>query len=184
MAWHNRREYPVEQIRGWIAEGKTQQWIGEQLGLKGKNAGKLLHKVCKKHGIKCQRTGPRSGEGHPEWSGGRLSDKSGYILVYSPGHPYARKPRLKYVFEHRLVMEKKLGRFLLPGEVVHHIDGKKDNNSPENLELFRSNGDHLRHELSGKRPKWSPAGISAIRDSAKKRHGIHVKLKPNAWQSK
>ena len=39
--------YPVEKMREWIAEGKTQQWIGEQLGIPTK----LIQKACKKHGI-------------------------------------------------------------------------------------------------------------------------------------
>lgn len=44
--------------------------------------------------------------------------------------------------EHRSVMEWMLGRFLRPGEVVHHIDGNKRNNSPENLLLFPSQSAH------------------------------------------
>ena len=51
--------------------------------------------------------------------------------------------------EHRLVMEEKLGRLLLPSEVVHHKDGNKTNNHPDNLELFSSNGKHISTEHSG-----------------------------------
>lgn len=39
--------------------------------------------------------------------------------------------------EHRAVMEEIIGRPLLPDEVVHHKDGNKNNNSPENLELMK-----------------------------------------------
>jgi hypothetical protein len=49
--------------------------------------------------------------------------------------------------EHRAVMEKILDRKLTEKEVVHHKDGNKSNNSPENLELYASNGDHLREHL-------------------------------------
>lgn len=46
---------------------------------------------------------------------------------------------------HRVAMERKLGRKLKPGEVVHHIDGNKRNNDPENLMLFASIAEHSRY---------------------------------------
>jgi hypothetical protein len=48
--------------------------------------------------------------------------------------------------EHRTVMEKKLGRPLQPGEIVHHVDEVKRNNDPDNLELT-NRSDHIRHHL-------------------------------------
>lgn len=44
---------------------------------------------------------------------------------------------------HRVVAAQILGRDLAPGEVVHHVDGNKRNNSPENLMVFSSQGEHL-----------------------------------------
>jgi len=70
----------------------------------------------------------------------------GYIRIKIPdGHPNLNKGR--YIHYHRLVMEKKLGRFLNPKEIVHHIDENKLNNEDFNLELFQNSREHhnLRH---------------------------------------
>lgn len=50
---------------------------------------------------------------------------------------------------HRVEMERMLGRKLKPGEIVHHIDGDKRNNSPDNLMLLPSQAEHARlHKLT------------------------------------
>jgi len=68
------------------------------------------------------------------WKGGKMINGKGYVDIYSRGHPNARGG--KYVLEHRLVMEKKIGRYLLPSEHVHHKNGIKTDNRVENLELW------------------------------------------------
>lgn len=73
------------------------------------------------------------------FTGGRNICSNGYVEIIVPGHP-ATNVR-GYVYEHRIVAEKKLGRYLLSNEVVHHIDGNKTNNSPNNL-IVLSNEDH------------------------------------------
>jgi hypothetical protein len=55
-------------------------------------------------------------------------------MVRVPEHPRAAKS--PYVFEHILVAEQILGRYLEPGESVHHRNGVRDDNRPENLELW------------------------------------------------
>ncbi len=76
----------------------------------------------------------RRGELHPGWKGGKIRNGDGYIFVYSPNHPCRRSQ--PYIFEHRLVMEKHLGRYLESWETVHHINGIKDDNGIENLQLL------------------------------------------------
>ena len=84
----------------------------------------------------CKFTGNR-GPNAPNWKGGRLIDKSGYVLIRRPEHPRAKKffGIRCYVREHIVVIEQKLGRSLSKGETVHHINGVKSDNRPENLEL-------------------------------------------------
>jgi hypothetical protein len=86
-------------------------------------------------------------EQNPSWRGG-ISMVNGYRCVYQPDHPSALPNG--YIYEHRAVMEQLLGRFLEPEEVVHHVDGDKLNNSPENLELLPSQSVHARlHQERG-----------------------------------
>ena len=63
-----------------------------------------------------------------------IKGPGGYILVFRPEHPFARMNG--YVAQHRLVMEQVIGRFLDPSEVVHHKNGIRNDNRPENLELL------------------------------------------------
>ena len=71
----------------------------------------------------------------PEYGTGRYL-KNGYVMVFQKGHPRAIHGKGKYVFEHILIMEKHLGRYLTPQENVHHKNGVKDDNSISNLELW------------------------------------------------
>ena len=93
--------------------------------------------------------GIRKGKNHPCWKGGRKIDSEGYIQVYQPNHFYAQAGG--YVREHRLVMEKILGRILLPEEIVHHNDKDKANNLPGNLKYFPSQAEHTQYEHELKR---------------------------------
>lgn len=88
------------------------------------------------------------GQASPAWKSGRTRTIHGYVKVQCPDHPKAKGGKSNqgnYVLEHVLVMEKMLGRFLLPGENVHHKNGVKDDNRPENLELW------LRAQPAGQR---------------------------------
>lgn len=76
------------------------------------------------------------GEDGNNWKGGRQLDRRGYVLTWVDNHPARSHTKKPYVFEHRLVMERMLGRYLTPEENVHHRDGRRDNNDPANLELW------------------------------------------------
>lgn len=80
-----------------------------------------------------------SGEGHPNWTGGRQKRTDGYIdlsrsLVPEELRCMCRKEGK--VFEHRLIMAQHLGRPLKASEVVHHKNHIRDDNRIENLELY------------------------------------------------
>lgn len=109
-----------------------------------------------------------AGEDNGHWKGGTTFHKAGYVMRRAPGHPQARE-RSPYVVEHILVMEEAIGRLLRPDESVHHLNGVKDDNRIENLELW------VRPQPSGIRAEdavsWALEIIArygeVVRDSSK-----------------
>lgn len=80
---------------------------------------------------------------HPsKFRNGIYHHANGYVHILSPHHPF--KDVRNYVPEHRLVMEKALGRFLKKEEVVHHINGIENDNRIENLALCATQSDHIK----------------------------------------
>lgn len=64
----------------------------------------------------------------------KLDKNIGYVRIYVPMHPEANT--WGYVYEHRIIAEQKIGRRLEKNEVVHHVNGKRWDNRPENLEVM------------------------------------------------
>lgn len=74
----------------------------------------------------------KEGRGNPNFRGGKYVDDKGYVRILMPEHP---ANIYGYTYEHRLVMEMKLGRLLRSWETVHHINEIKTDNREENLFL-------------------------------------------------
>lgn len=87
------------------------------------------------------------GAKNPHWKGGQFLT-NGYVFVLQPNHPFCLKN--KYIRRSHIVMEKILGYYLKPTEVVHHINGIKDNDRPENLRLYKNNKEHLKDTVRKK----------------------------------
>ena len=90
--------------------------------------------LCKE----CSRK-QQHGEMNGNWKGGEVYETKGYKMIWSPLHPKAENRKSKYIFEHTLIMEQHIGRYLKDKEHVHHKNGIKRDNRIENLELWTGN---------------------------------------------
>lgn len=94
-------------------------------------------KLCKTHYARFRRNGHTGTQEHAYV--GHI-DAHGYIRVWLPDEK-------RHEYKHRVVMEQKLGRSLYPDENVHHKNGNRADNSPDNLELW------VKSQPAGQRPE-------------------------------
>lgn len=115
------------------------------------NKGLKLESLSKETREKMSKA--KMGENNSQWKGGQIKS-NGRWFVKNRTHPFVDKNG--YVSQSRLVMEQKLNRYLNLKEVVHHINGKKDDNRSKNLWLFSSLGEHTSYHqnLQKTYKKW------------------------------
>lgn len=139
---------------GIRSSGEIAEALGENV--------KYIQKMMLRHDL------PRRGQSvvpshrNKFYKTGRHINKDGYASVICPAGYRRMANKNGRVLEHRLVAAEKIGRNLLPLEVVDHIDGIRLHNSPDNLRLFHSNADHLRATITGNVPQWSADGLEAL----------------------
>lgn len=125
-------EHRKMRIRRTCADCGEEKWIkvaDVRFSLKREHLTAFCRRCSSSH-VNHSHPGPS----HGNWKGGRFRNSLGYVWRWAPNHPHRGTRRI--VLEHRLVMEKALGRYLLPGENVHHKNGVRDDNRLENLELW------------------------------------------------
>ena len=139
---------------------------------------------CKVCGVKVREITRRT---PAHWKGGRLQTARGYILVRINRNDFfhAMTNKQGYVFEHRLVMAKHLGRCLQLWEVIHHKNGVKDDNRLENLELS-TRGTHCLDHSKGYSTGYQKGLIDGkqkqIRELNQQNEDLMTQIKLLHWQ--
>jgi predicted DNA-binding protein (UPF0251 family) len=106
--------------------GWSQQKIGAEIGVSQAIVSRALRKLGRP-----TFTGAIN---HGNWKGGKTETSNGYIAVFGGDFPEMQDTQ-GYTLEHRLVMARHLGRALTNRETVHHINGDRQDNRIENLQL-------------------------------------------------
>lgn len=135
----------------YLQENKGLNRIAKELGV----TRTVISRRFEKFGIKkldpvSAKTVFGSAENSGNWKGGRIV-QNGYYMVRCPNHP---KAMLGYVYEHRLVMEQHIGRYLEKDEIVHHKNRDKQDNRLENLEILTPSEHNKVHRKELNESRW------------------------------
>ena len=157
--WNRRRRtrFPQLQDRTWLEkqlETRTMLDIAKELGTSSGNVSDHVRRhglrwphydriEAVKEGIRKAHPEGRAGKSASNWKGGKCTTGGGHVYIHRPDHPNCTKEG--YVMEHRLVVEESIGRLLQQNEVVHHINGIKTDNRPENLQVLTVSGHRKIH---------------------------------------
>lgn len=131
----------------YLAENKTAVEIAAELGCSDQS---VQASLCRFGLVKYP--GRSYEKKDTDLPAGSRRDQKGYIRIYKPDHPFTNMRG--YIFEHRLVCEEALGRYLNPEEEVHHLNIKTDDNREANLLVMASYRDHM--EFHRNPPAWVP----------------------------
>lgn len=144
--------------------------------------GKAASSICLSCFLKALNADQKLGK-NPNWKGGRFRDSYGYIHIklLPDDFFYSMADQHGYVREHRLVMAKSLHRCLLSWEVVHHKDGIKDHNRPENLRLLPTATYHLIDKLTKARLRKLETEIKRLQEDI---HDQTTLIRVLVWQIK
>jgi hypothetical protein len=127
----NKRDWPIRSIVQMYESGQSTYAIAKSLNCANATIGRLLTQA----GVvmRAQRDYPSKiiGAQNPNWRGGRRTNSDGYVQI----RVLDQSGRFSYQREHRAVMEGIIGRPLKAHEHVHHINGIRDDNRPENLAI-------------------------------------------------